>query len=59
MGVSGPPAVGSAETAGTGGNFKSNDFHRDVSNTRNRNVSANRNVNANANRNVNASGTGM
>ena len=38
-----------------GGSFNSNNFHRDVSNSRNTNVSANRNVNVNTNRNVNVS----
>src|SRR4051794_37039955 len=36
------------------GNFNSNSFHGDVSNTRNRSATANRNVNASSNRNVNA-----
>jgi hypothetical protein len=55
-----------AGAANRGGSFNSNNFHRDVSNTRatnaggNRNVNAaaNRNVNVNANRNVNISGGG-
>ena len=54
-----------AAGANRGGNFNSNNFHRDASNTRNaanisanRNVSANRNTNVNANRNVNVSGGG-
>jgi hypothetical protein len=49
---------GGQRAAARGGNFNSNDFHRDVANSRttnintNRNVAANRNVNVNANRNV-------
>jgi len=43
----------SAGTANRGGNFSTNDFHRDVSNSRNTNVSNSRNANVNANRNVN------
>ena len=44
--------------ANRGGGFNSNDFHRNVSDTRNLNASANRNVNVNANRNVNVHGGG-
>lgn len=47
-----------ARSANRGGNFNSNNFHRDVSNSRRANVNANRNVNVNANRNVNVSGGG-
>jgi hypothetical protein len=46
----------SAGRANRGGGFNSNDFHRNVSNTRNFN--ANRGANINANRNVNVSGGG-
>ena len=42
----------SAGTANRGGNFSTNDFHRDVSNSRNANVSNTRNTNVNASRNV-------
>lgn len=55
-GGGGQRAAASANRGGS--NFKSNDFHRDVSNTRNTNVNANRNVNVNANRNVAAGGGG-
>jgi hypothetical protein len=48
----------SARSANRGGNFNSNDFHRDVSNSRSANVNANRNTTVNANRNVNVSGGG-
>jgi hypothetical protein len=48
----------SARSANRGGNFNSNDFHRDVSNSRPANVNANRNTSVNANRNVNVSGGG-
>jgi hypothetical protein len=44
----------SARSANRGGNFNSNDFHRDVSNSRSANV--NRNTTVNANRNVNVNG---
>lgn len=39
-------------SADRGGNFNSNNFHKDVSGTRNGNVSAQRNANVNANRRV-------
>ena len=49
-----------AAGANRGGNFNTNDFHRDVANSRNtnvnRNATVNRSANVNANRNVNVSG---
>jgi hypothetical protein len=49
-----------AAGANRGGNFNTNDFHRDVANSRNtnvnRNATVNRNTNVNANRNVNVNG---
>ena len=49
-----------AAGANRGGNFNTNDFHRDVANSRNtnvnRNTTVNRNANVNANRNVNVNG---
>jgi hypothetical protein len=49
-----------AAGANRGGNFNTNDFHRDVANSRNtsvnRNTTVNRSANVNANRNVNING---
>ena len=51
---------GSAAGANRGGNFNTNDFHRDAANSRNtnvnRNATVNRSANVNANRNVNVNG---
>ncbi len=49
-----------AAGANRGGNFNTNDFHRDAANSRatnvNRNTTVNRSANVNANRNVNVNG---